>query len=684
MEEMTERCAWKRSDTGELRLRSIAQRRRIMFRKEARISRMRWSLVLAVLLFAASAQARWEHADVPFYSTSVEAAGWSRYFHPNAPQALAQLPQGVQTMLMTEIADNPWIRGHEEMAAKLKQFRPEAQQVFELPYIPIPAAQMKVAYDDPNMTANTKANVRFIDTDGVEKVRFFYHPLYAHKYKELIEAYGARYGEYWSTPTSSPRSLVAWRKDAPGKPIWVKVSLHAHLDYYTRREADGTETKIGISRVQSAKKAHRSALVNSAFSSANNAELRSHGIEYMPEPASYVPGDIQVSDGRGGTKRVGFDRATIFREIPKALTAKNSATEYLPAFAFIKRLRETAQRNGKDPLSLLENGLMEPLVRSYLYLGLEHGLQGEMHTQNFLLEVRKETGLPTGKIMVKDLDGYRMDLDMRIRNGKDIGFLENYSNPFEWAKHSATQGSSQFPAVLHAWFNKLIRNVNGFTTERNGETVYATPAGQIMQRLKAEFPTLFTQLRQEAIAADPRLANDPGKADRKAVERVFDRVAKREFRAITGIEIPAAKWGFGQKKGLNFGLQQLRKELSSAQAGTGLETPAAQTVLKETWAGLRTAKQKRTDNRTWGSLTAKKFRLLGDGVIEGLSATGKHAGYAILRQGDVQVLGRKLTKVGVQMPQRVRAATGLASYALSRPFAPVQYRSARPAPRRSR
>jgi hypothetical protein len=277
-----------------------------------------------------------------------------------------------------------------------------------------------------------------------------------------------------------------------------------------------------------------------------------------------------------------------------------------------------------------------------------------------------------------------MDLDMRIRNGKDIGFLENYSNPFEWAKHSATQGSTQFPAVLHAWFNKLIRNVNGFTTERAGETIYATPAGQIMVKLKAEFPTLFAQLRQQAIAADPRLANDAAKADRKAVERVFDRVAKREFRAITGIEIPAEKWGFGQRKGLNFGLQQLRQELSTAQTGTGLETPAAQTVLKETWAALRTPELKRKDSRTWGKLGAKKFRLLGDGVIEGLSATGKHAGYAILRQGDVQRLGRKLTRVGVQMPARARATTGLARYAASSPYAPVRYKSARRAPRRSR
>jgi len=425
-----------------------------------------------------------------FWAPKLDNAGWNKIFAPDANRALGQLPPGVQTMLRTEVKDNPWVTGHEEMQKKLGRFRPEAQEVFDLPYVPIPAEKMKFGYESKGIGANMKRHVSYTGADGKKYVRFFFHPLYADKYKELIETYGVKY-EYQAVSTSSPRSLVVWKKGEANKPLWVKVSLHATIDSYTKRDKQGHEVKVGISRVQSEKKAYRSALVDAAFASANPRDLAKQQVEYMGEPASFVPGDIQYKG-----KRVGFDRATTFRELPRALTDANPATRFIPAFSFIKNMKPTldalnAERSaaGKKPINVvgwMTKGLIEPLCRTYINLGLEHGLQGGLHTQNFLIEVNKKV-VPTGKIMVKDLDGFRMDLDMRIRNGKDVSFLSNYKHPFEWAKHSATQGSSSSPAVLQGWFNELIRNVNGFTTTRTvkGKTVnvYSAPAGQLMERL---------------------------------------------------------------------------------------------------------------------------------------------------------------------------------------------------------
>lgn len=606
------------------------------------------SLWLASLALAAGSGWR---SQVPFWSSQIDHAGWSQLMHNNPTQALGQLPSGVQTMLKTETVDNPWVMGHEEMACKLGRFRPEARQVFDLPYIPIPVSKMKHSYMDNKMSSTMRENMTF-SKNGEKMVRFFFHPLYADKYNQLIETYGVKYGEYWATCTSSPRSLVVWQKNQPSKPLWVKVNLHAHLDYYTKRDSNGVEKKIGISRVQSEKKAKRSALVNLAFRSAERANLDRHLIEYMAEPGSFVPADIQYKG-----RRVGFDRATIFRDIPSALTSSNGGNTYVPAFAFIKGLRETSQRTNIPVRELVTKGLMEPLVRSYIYLGLEHGLSGEMHTQNFLLQVNRQ-GVPTGKIMVKDLDGFRMDLDMRIRNGKKLDFLKDYRHPFAWAKHSATQGSSSNPAVLQGWFNKLIRNVNGFITKRTidgvEKTVYATPAGQLMERLQTDFPGEFAQLRNEAIQRDPSLQNNPDKANRKAVEHLFDNVARTQFQKITGIEIPAEKWGYGQNKGLNYGLNKLRTDLCNGQCG--LDSAAAQAKLRSAWTYLRSPSQRKADDRTFGRLQAKKFRLIGQNVIEGFSRSGKHAGYAILKPGDMNLVR------GLNPQQRTRTQSHLSRY----------------------
>jgi hypothetical protein len=622
------------------------------------------SLIAISCMLASTALATaapWK-GKVAFWSSNLEAAGWNNVFHQNATQALGRLPSGVQTMLKTDVVDNPWVQGHEQMKNKLGKFRPEARQVFDLPYIPIPTSKMKFKYLDADMSANMKRNVKFTE-GGVEKIRFFFHPLYANKYKELIETYGAKHGEYWATCTSSPRSLVVWQKNKPTKPIWVKVSLHAHLDYYTKRDANGQEKKVGISRVQTEKKAHRSALVNQAFRSLGRGELRKHALEFMPEPAAFVPGDIQYHGARRG-----FDRATIFRDIPTSLTSTAAgAKKFIPAFAYIKGLKATSERTNIPVMELVKKGLMEPLVRSYLYLGMEHGLSGEMHTQNFLLEVNNR-GLPTGKIMVKDLDGYRMDLDMRIRNNKSIDFLNGYKHPFMWAKHSATQGSSSNPAVLHGWFNKLIRNVNGFTTTRttNGvtKTVYATPAGQLMERLQTDFPQVYTQLKRDAVRRDPSLRGNTDKINRKAIEQVFDKVAQEQFQKITGIAIPADKWGYGQKKGLNYGLGKLRGELFSGQCG--LNCQRSQSPLKATWNKLRTASARKADDRTWVRGNPKTFRLIGNNVIEGISRGGKSVGYAILKPADVTQLKTKLRTAGVQAQRRTRVPSGLGRYS-SRP-----------------
>jgi len=270
---------------------------------------VRTGLALALLLLAARASAADWKTQVTqaggYWAGDVNNPGWNKIFAPDANAVLNQLPAGVRTMLQTEVQDNPWVTGHEEMQTKLGRFRPEAAQVFDLPFIPIPADKMKFGYESKGMNAAMRNHVTFTAPDGTKMVRFFFHPLYADKYKELIETYGVKY-EYQAISTSSPRSLVMWKKGQPNKPFWVKVSLHATIDSYTKRDASGKEVKVGISRVQTEKKAYRSALVDAAFSSVQRSEppwIANSRIRRKASSASAAPSDRASSNTMPATSR---------------------------------------------------------------------------------------------------------------------------------------------------------------------------------------------------------------------------------------------------------------------------------------------------------------------------------------------------------------------------------------------
>jgi hypothetical protein len=596
---------------------------------------MRRFLQLVVLAFAlltaTLALADWKQdvkAAGGFWAGNPSSEGWHAMLVPNGQEQMKRLPSGVRTLVEADVEDNEWIKGHAEMADKLGKFTPEAGQVFRLPYIAMPASSMKFAYEAEHMSANMAKTLRYRAADGTEMVRFFFHPLYADRYSSLIEKYGVHYGEYVAKASASPRSLVVWEDGKPERPVWMKVNVHATIDAYSTKQGDVVK-KTGVSRVQTEKKARRAALVDNLLSTMTDQERATHQVDFMPEPASYVPGDIV--DGKGN--RVGFDRALIARDLPESLL--KGKTSYLPGFAFIGRLEEFRARHNKlhgtnlGPMEFAEKHLAEPLIRTFLYLGLEHGVQGELHTQNFMMEIG-ENGLPTGKVLVKDLDGFRVDVDMRVRNGKSIQFLRGYDHPFEWAKHGATQGRSGQPAVLHAWFNRLIRNVNGFNTERDGKIIRSTPAGQIFELLSEQHANL-------------KVSSDD-------VQAMFDGVAQRTFHQMTGVEIPMDSWKYARGKGIDGGLGMLRGKLRDVSKTP--DPPEAQGILHAAWTRLK------SDQRVYKASNAQslKYVYLGEGVIEArVASNGAHAGYALLEPSGTEAFEGSLRGVGVAIPQYKRA-----------------------------
>jgi len=690
-----------------------------------------FSILIGLALLASTAHAQdWQNTVNQAggtWAADPQSQQWSRIFANNSPQVLNQLPPAVKDMLSHEVKDNPWIQHNVEMKAKLGEFRPQAQQVFDLPFIPIPADKMGHAYEATEMSAALRSNLSY-SSGGKKFYRYFFHPLYADKYADLIQTYGVKY-EYQAVPTSSPRSMIVWKKGAPQQPIWVKVSIHRELDSFVAKGKDGKLVSKGLLRIQKEDKARRSAAVNEAFASAPRGDFERHKLAFFPEPASLVPAEYPNPENPGKMKK---PPATIFRDIPTELTTNNDGTRYVPAFTFITEMKKsvdainTARRaENKKPINVIgwmTKGLVEPLSRAYVQLGVEHGLVGDLHTQNFLIEVKEKqisgqtVRIPTGKVMVKDLDGFRIDVGLRARNGRSLKFLEGVAEPFEWTRYTATQGNPQNGSVFYGKFNKQIRNVNGFNTvcivDGKEKTVHATPAGQILSQMRDSFPEELATLVKIADKRDPSIRRKYGnnqaalkqKLEERAVEQVFDGVVRAQFNRQTGIKIDPKNWSWngegakklnGYRRGLNEGLDTLREGLFKANQGLGatfdnagkLEVDkSAQQVLASHWNRLT------ADKRTWhNSLKPAKYRLIqgadGTHMIEALSSSGRRSGWGIFKSTEVSGLNRDLQGKGLQPANFRRVDSRLGTYSQSYTHKdPMGWvfrgRAARPATRR--
>jgi hypothetical protein len=214
------------------------------------------------------------------------------------------------------------------------------------------------------------------------------------------------------------------------------------------------------------------------------------------------------------------------------------------------------KKSGQPADEFISERIIRPLLRSYLSLGLHEGLPGELHTQNFYYEINSR-GLPTGRMMLKDADGFRFDIELALRRGRDLSFLTSFDKPFYWAKFSNALGEgAEGVPFLGSWYYKLIRNVSGFETL--AAYVLATQGGR----------------RGSAFSTKNR------------VQQAFDRIALEEAQKITGIAVPKDHLGFGADNGLNFVLNRWREKFSSRIGLLEESDSVVQTVAHKEWERL--------------------------------------------------------------------------------------------------
>ncbi|OFZ19831.1 MAG: hypothetical protein A2Z20_09020 [Bdellovibrionales bacterium RBG_16_40_8] len=324
----------------------------------------------------------------------------------------------------------------------LGPYDPIQGKIFYIPYVPIPINAFFEFFHDKNMSPDLEKFI-FFQYNGVEFAKYFIHPSRTANYHKLIEKYGIVRGEIPGFLAGSPRSFIVWDPNKPKlQPFVVKTSLHFKVN---------DDLKLNIPN-----KLHRSHYVNSVMNSISQKIRDKYQFDFLPESAQMMPQEMRA--------------ATFYRELTDDYFRDDKIIVpgyYLSSArthgrqAAIAEILDSSQNIVEDAAEMLR-----PLLRTSTLLMFEEGLKGELHEQNVDIEVElvakssgkkpKNTfeystthwGKLTGKIIIKDLDSFRVDSELRIRKEKTISGLRDAFKPFIYTKFTRASGWSDADAPL--------------------------------------------------------------------------------------------------------------------------------------------------------------------------------------------------------------------------------------------
>jgi len=111
------------------------------------------------------------------------------------------------------------------------------------------------------------------------------------------------------------------------------------------------------------------------------------------------------------------------REWPKALKAGNRVIPMFSLSAEQSRadplLMQMIRKSGLSTSDFLIRKIMQPVLRQAAYLYFRHGIVGEPHGQNLLIEIDPH-GIPNGRFWYRDFGGFALDKKVRASAGKGM------------------------------------------------------------------------------------------------------------------------------------------------------------------------------------------------------------------------------------------------------------------------
>lgn len=232
-----------------------------------------------------------------------------------------------------------------------------------------------------------------IGKDFRDQVLFPVHPMTLSYYRAFLAASAARSAaddgiRVLAIPTSSVRTVLAWRDGAPDTAVFLKLSLPPSPIFGDRRIwASKGAACIGLTKL----------LEESSTNGCSD-------LFYLAEVLTLVPRTI-------------LDGGVIVRRIPREV--KEGRILLAPLFALFgggtkhrPLLLTLAERGGVSPKEFVEDTLCAHFARIWLQSSLNFGLLPECHGQNLLLSLSPSLR-PTGRFYYRDFDGLSVDWGLR-------------------------------------------------------------------------------------------------------------------------------------------------------------------------------------------------------------------------------------------------------------------------------
>lgn len=287
-----------------------------------------------------------------------------------------------------------------------RELNPKNGAQFWLPHVEIPIEEARVM--EAGGIAPEIRSQLVVRRDGKTYVRYFIHPGSSHSkgFQGWMEQYGVKV-EFLAMPTSSPRSLAVWNPHTNDRFFLAKVSLDAEVG--------------GLRRINSLDKGMRAVTVTRALDAYYAKHLGGRAPPFLREPM------VVFAAGR--------EFGQILREPPAEFPGTRGRV-WVPGCSLISRgpdgkpplLVRLIRKHRTDPVKFTTEKLIAPLMSLYGEVALRQGLAGEPHQQNVLFEVGRN-GEFTGRVMFRDLDSYKPDVELRLRNGLGMRSLAAFPDP---------------------------------------------------------------------------------------------------------------------------------------------------------------------------------------------------------------------------------------------------------------
>lgn len=222
------------------------------------------------------------------------------------------------------------------------------------------------------------------------------HPQIPPVHRRLARAHGVQpVGDVWSTPTSSYRTVLSWRRGRA--PVMLKLSIGATISRIWRALRENQVS--------------RAVLMTAVFDTLPRRHLDELGFDWFSEPAGMV--ETQSRHG------------WLLRRFPKR-TGVAKGTRLAPMFSLISAtptqapwLVELIRRSGQRAENFVLEKLVEPFVQTAAYLMFAQGIQIEVHAQNLMVELGRDGEL-TGRVALRDLSDQSCSIPLRVARGRPL------------------------------------------------------------------------------------------------------------------------------------------------------------------------------------------------------------------------------------------------------------------------